>query len=199
MWRPFNDFLTPSQPPKRLDPESKARTSTAQPPERRRNPRIPFTAGVVAVEPRSQTEIAAHTTDLSSCGCYLDTMNPLPERTEIDLQLTKNGKSFRAKARVVHCQPGVGMGLLFTEIAPGERPMLERWLAELRGESVPELPAAASANPCVIASPPKIPDAPRTDEQAAIEELVSLLMEKHVVTEDEGEAILRRVRLSTEL
>ena len=198
MWKNFNDFVTPSQPPKRRDSGSKAGTSTAQPPERRRSPRAPFTAGVIAVEPRSQTEIAAHTTDLSSCGCYLDTMNPLPERTEIDLQLTKSGKSFRAKARVVHCQPGVGMGLLFTEIAPEERPMLERWLAELRGESVPE-PQAANPEPWIDASPPKIPNPARTDEQAAIEELVSLLMRKHVVTEDEGEAILRRVRLSTEL
>lgn len=126
-------------------------------------------------------------------------MNPLPERTEIHLQLTKNGKSFRAEARVVHCQSGVGMGLLFTEIAPAERPMLERWLAELRGETVSEAQAAANSEPCIIASPPKAPNPARTDEQAAIEELVSLLMQKHVVTEDEGEAILRRVRLSTEL
>jgi len=199
VWRPFNDFVTPSQPPKRQDSSSKAGTSTAQPPERRRSPRTPFTAGVVAVEPRSQTEIDAHTTDLSASGCYVDTMSPLPAQTEIDLRLTRNGKSFHTKARVMYCQSGVGMGLLFTEIAPQERPMIERWFAELRGESVPEPQPAASLEPSVVASPPKIPNPPRTDEQAAIEELVSLLMEKHVVTEDEGEAILRRLRLSAEL
>lgn len=197
MWKRFDDFITPKQPPKRRDSGAKAGTSTAQPPERRRSLRIPFTAGVVAVEPRSQTEIDAHTTDLSAYGCYVDTMSPLPAQTEIDLRLTRNGKSFHTRARVMYCQAGVGMGLLFTEIAPEERPMIERWFAELRGESAPEPQAAASDGP-TIASAPKISDAPRTAEQAAIEELVSLLMQKHVVTEDEGEAILRRVRLSTE-
>lgn len=75
--------------------------------------------------------------------------------------------------------------------------MLERWFAELRGESVPE-PQAASPGARSCASPPDIPGPPRTDERAAIEELVLLLIEKHVVTEDESETILRRVRLSTE-
>lgn len=76
----------------------------AQPLERWRSLSAPFTAGVVAVEPRSQAELDAHTTNLSALGCYVDTMSPLPAQTEIQLQLTKNGKSFHRKARVIYCQ-----------------------------------------------------------------------------------------------
>jgi hypothetical protein len=37
-------------------------------------------------------------------------MNPFPTGTEMNLRLTKNGKSFHTKARVTYCESGVGMG-----------------------------------------------------------------------------------------
>jgi hypothetical protein len=155
--------------------------------ERRSSPRGPFTAGVTAVEPASQTEIEAHTTDLSLGGCYIDTMNPFPTGTEMNLRLTKNGKSFHTKARVTYCQSGVGMGLLFTEIAPAQRPVLERWFSELRGESPPEPPIVENNDRPLHAN------VAEGSECYAVEDLVSLLTQKHVLTEDEAETILRRL------
>jgi hypothetical protein len=146
---------------------------------------------VTAVEPVSETEIDAHTTDLSLGGCYVDTMNPLPEGTETHLRLTKNGKSFHTKARVVYCQASVGMGLLFTEIAPAQRPVLDRWFSELRGESPPE--------PQIVKNGERTPDACATEggERYSMEDLVSLLTQKHVLTEDEGATILRKLSQSS--
>ncbi|MGD1211808.1 MAG: PilZ domain-containing protein [Candidatus Acidiferrales bacterium] len=189
------------RPEKDREPRNKDAPGSTAPdvPERRRSARSPFTAGVTAVEPVSQTEIEAHTTDLSAGGCYVDTMNPLPVETNINLRLTKNGKSFHTKARVMYCKAGVGMGLLFTEIAPVQRPILERWFAELRGEAQPEpLPAESPAVPghSNAASEPSVA---RSDEHYVVEDLVVLLVQKHVITEDEGEAILRRLRLNAEL
>lgn len=152
------------------------------------NPRLPFTAAVTALEPASLTEIEAHTTDLSVGGCYVDTMSPFPAETEVHLRLTNNGKSFHTKARVVYSQPGVGMGLLFSDIAPAQRSVLKRWLSDLRGESLPELPIVendARAHGGLVSE---------NDERNATGDLVVLLTQKHVLTEDEGETILRRLR-----
>lgn len=171
-----------------LNQEGRTQTENLSlPAERRRSPRRPFTAGVTAMEPVSQTEIEAHTTDLSLGGCYIDTMNPLPTGTEMHLRLTKNGKSFHTKARVIYCQSGVGMGLLFTEIAPAQRPVLERWFSELQGVSPLEPPIVENDGRALHAN------VAEGSERYAVEDLVSLLTQKHVLTEDEAETILRRL------
>lgn len=171
-----------------LNPEERKESGNALAfDERRLCPRCPFTAAVTAVEPASQTEIDAHTTDLSLGGCYVDAMNPLPAGTEIHLRLTKNGKSFHAKTRIVYSTPSVGMGLLFTEMARSQRPVLERWFAELRGDSPPEPPVVERNGQGAQAA------ALEGGERYAIEDLVILLTQRHVLTEDEGESILRRM------
>src|SRR5262249_39643449 len=101
--------------------------------ERRQNPRKPFTAGAIAVEPISEDDIQLHTSEITQGGCYLDALNSFPTGTEVQLRLTKNDLSFQTRARVIHCQNGVGMGLLFTQIPQAQRPVLEKWLADLNG------------------------------------------------------------------
>ena len=154
--------------------------------ERRDNPRLPFTAGATAIEPSSQAEIDAHTTDISNAGCYVDTMSPFPAGTEMHLRLTKNGKSFHTKARVIYCQAGMGMGLLFTHIAPAQRDVLEKWLSELQGESSSDVSLDHNAGTSGYAK------ASNDAERYAIQDLVLLLTNKHLLTEEEGETILRR-------
>lgn len=173
----------------------RARTASDQrrkvqktPGDRRTDPRLSFTAGVTAVEPCSQTELESHTSDVSGDGCFVDTMSPLPAGTEIHLRLTKNGRSFHTKARVIYCQVGVGMGLLFTEFAPAQRSVLERWFAELRGE-LPPAPLFVEKNDRPTCQTP-----PRIDERPIVEDLVLLLAQKHLLTEDESESILRRLK-----
>lgn len=164
-----------------------AQESSFQVSERRSDPRLPFTAGVIAVEPTSQAEMEAHTTDLSVGGCYVDTMSPFPAGTEMHLRLTKNGKSFHSKARVIYCQVGVGMGLLFTEIAPAQRSVLERWFSELRGESPLEPASPENGNY------ESTPGVAWSDQRLILEDLVTLLAQKHLLTEEEGEAFLKRL------
>ena len=81
----------------------------------------------------------------------------------------------------------VGMGLLFTEMARSQRPVLERWFAELRGDSPPEPPVVERNGQGAQAA------ALEGGERYAIEDLVILLTQRHVLTEDEGESILRRM------
>lgn len=156
------------------------------PVERRRTPRSAFTAAVVVVEPKSRTRIDAHTSDLSIGGCYVDTMSPFPQGTDVQLRLTTQEKSFNTKARVTYSLFGVGMGLGFTAVGPEQLSILEKWFAELRGELQPELRLADEEQPPYRATA-------NTEEHYVLEELLVLMMRKGVLTEEEGEPMLHRL------
>jgi hypothetical protein len=155
--------------------------------EHRRNPRWPFTASVSVLEPVSGAHIEAHTADLGPGGCFLDTMNSFPPGTKVQMRMTKDGRSIEADAVVAYSQVGVGMGLSLTTVAPGHRAVLDHWYAELRGEVRPA-PHTLNEVKEVQAS-----NILQTETDYALEELLVALMRKGLLTEEEGEPILRRL------
>src|ERR1035438_3981818 len=106
--------------------------------ERRRDLRFPFTASVDAVEPKSETKIGGRTSDISSGGCYVDTICPFPVETIIKVRLTKDKVTFEADAKVVISQVGMGMGVAFISAMPQQIRIFQKWLNELQGKSSPE-------------------------------------------------------------
>jgi hypothetical protein len=103
--------------------------------DRRAHPRYEFTAAVEVVVAGSGTRIQTRLRDLSQEGCYVDTESPLPLGTATDVRITKGGHRFAARARVVFCQVGRGMGLVFTTVEPRQLGTLEKWLGESRETS----------------------------------------------------------------
>src|SRR5579863_1057705 len=85
----------------------------ADPSERRRNVRFPFTAALEAVESKSGTKVSGRTSDLSLGGCYVDTLSPFPVGTEAKIRILREKESFEANAKVVYSAIGMGMGLAF--------------------------------------------------------------------------------------
>lgn len=158
--------------------------------ERRTSSRVPFTAEITAVEQRSQASVVSRTSDLSKGGCYVDTMTPFPVGTEMHIRLTRSNTSFHAKANVIYSQIGMGMGLAFTDIAPAQRVVLQKWLAELRDD----LPGPTVSDESVAYGQRQGKDEPKSGAVLALEELVVLLAEKHLINEDESEAILHRLK-----
>jgi hypothetical protein len=114
-------------------------------------------------------------------------MNPFPAGTEMQLRRTKDGKSFNAKAKVAYSQIGVGMGVLFAATEPEQLLTLEKWFAELRGETRPV--------PNVLADEeqPLYRATAKNEEHYILEELLVLMMRKGLLTEEEGEPILHRL------
>ncbi len=155
--------------------------------ERRRFPRYPFTASVEAVELTSQTRIQGRTTDLSRGGCYVDTINPLPEQTTVRIRLTRENRSVEAQAKVVYSVVGMGMGVMFVSADREQLLALERWIGQLSGElpseaNVPEPPdqtcAATNSN----------------DAQAdVLSELVIELMRQGVLSGEKGKEMLGKL------
>jgi hypothetical protein len=101
--------------------------------ERRHDPRYAFVADVELIDAESGTTIAAHTSDFSRGGCYVDTINPLPEHTEVALRLRKSTEMLETRARVVYSSGGLGMGLMFSVLDAPAQTLIEKWVAQLCG------------------------------------------------------------------
>ncbi|MBZ5700841.1 MAG: PilZ domain-containing protein [Acidobacteriia bacterium] len=97
--------------------------------ERRAAPRYSLILAAEIHVEASNTKAAARSSDISSTGCYLDTLNPLPTGTSLILRLTQSGEHFITHARVVYAIPGMGMGVAFVHVPAPQQAVLERWLA----------------------------------------------------------------------
>lgn len=98
--------------------------------ERRGSRRYPFFASAELTESTSGALSKASTSDLGSNGCFLDTINPLPAGTVINIQITYQGQVFAAGGAVAHSHPNLGMGVKFIALESGCASMLESWLHE---------------------------------------------------------------------
>lgn len=156
-------------------------------PERRASVRYPFTAAADVVEPLSNARISARSSDLGRGGCFIDTINPFPVGTVVNLRLKLEQNTFSTQARVVYAQAGMGMGLAFLSVEPDQLWVLEKWLGTLSGELPPELSGHESG-------------APQQQESHAspeagfvLNELIITLMRKRLLTEAEGKALLQKL------
>ena len=96
--------------------------------ERRRSPRYRFIAEAEVIEIDNDTKLRARTNDLSIGGCFLDTLNPLPKRTEIQVRIYHGGAVFDARGTVAFVVPNLGMGIAFTKIDSNQAVILQDWL-----------------------------------------------------------------------
>ncbi|HKV23364.1 MAG TPA: PilZ domain-containing protein [Candidatus Acidoferrum sp.] len=99
--------------------------------ERRRAPRYQFVADAELVETKSGAKSRVRTGDLSLGGCFLDTLNPPPEGTDIQVTIFRANCRFTAFGRVVVSFPRQGIGVAFAPVAPDQQPTLDEWLREL--------------------------------------------------------------------
>jgi hypothetical protein len=98
--------------------------------EQRGSTRYPFFASAELTESTSTAPTTAHTSNLGSNGCFLDTSNPLPAGTIVSIQITYQGQVFAARGVVAHSHPNTGMGLKFIALESGCASILETWLDE---------------------------------------------------------------------
>jgi hypothetical protein len=125
-------MIDPNERPDRGKPTT---GEGSEPAERRAVRRCPFVASVELTDLSSKTQrISARTSELGIGGCYIETPNPFPEGTLVQLRIFRKHGVFETKAKVVYShsiQLNSGMGLAFKEMAPNQRSLLEDWLAEV--------------------------------------------------------------------
>lgn len=103
----------------------------SRPTKQRSVRRCPLVASAEVTEPRSRALLSGRTSEIGLGGCYVDALNSFPEGTLVAVRILRDQGTFETTARVVYSDPGFGMGLAFTEMAPGQRSLLETWLAEI--------------------------------------------------------------------
>lgn len=168
-------------------PESKktAQDNSASTPvqesERRTNDRQMFTVTAEVVEFVTGARFSSRTMDLGPGGCFVDTTNPLPVSTKVQLKLTKGQTTLQTGGTVVYSQNGLGMGIAFSNLEPEQQKSLDSWLSGMAAER----PLAAKpAEEGTRATPNQLSDA------RAIKRLLRLLVMKGIFTEAEASSVL---------
>jgi len=98
--------------------------------ERRSAPRHAMVLAAEVLELPRGTKLNARTADISRTGCYVDTMNPIPPGSEVQLRITHRTETFVAKGRVVYVSYGLGMGIAFVSVEDQQLARLDLWFSE---------------------------------------------------------------------
>jgi hypothetical protein len=103
----------------------------------RANPRFSFFANA-EVTLRDGTGVRAQLAELSSRGCYIDTLAPIPLRTKLRLRICDGMSTCELQGRVLYMHSGggfgiFGMGVLFEEMGAEQQSAIDTWLRELAG------------------------------------------------------------------
>ena len=102
------------------------------PPERREKRRVPryaFIASAKELDVATKTELPGRVSEISEYGCFIDTLNPFPDQTQISVTVEHNQQVFRAVGKVIYVMPNMGMGVAFTEMKDEAAKILKEWLA----------------------------------------------------------------------
>jgi hypothetical protein len=102
---------------------------------RRTTPRFSFIAEAEVTGFWDGTCVVARISELSSRGCYVDTVNPFPMGADLRLRIRYSCSTCEMPGKVIYTHSGYGMGVVFGEIAAGPRATLDAWLGELARKS----------------------------------------------------------------
>jgi hypothetical protein len=108
--------------------------------KRRANPRFSFFAEA-EVTLDDGTSVLGQISELSSRGCYIDMLQPLPIGTELRLRISDGTSSSELPGKVIYMHSGGGLGIfgigvLFGEMTVREYSALDMWLRELAGRRI---------------------------------------------------------------
>jgi hypothetical protein len=99
--------------------------------DRRQNKRYTFSATAEVVETVSGARLSTRAADLSQEGCYLDSLNPFPIGSNVRVRISWGGAELTCTAVVRDSQPGMGMGIAFTNLNDARKALIESWIKRL--------------------------------------------------------------------
>ena len=155
-------------------------------PERRIASRFSFTAAAEVTELRSQARSIGRSSDLSTEGCYVDTLSTFGVGVAVHVRLERDMHEFEAQAVVINTQMSMGMGLAFTNIRPESQAILRTWIAVLSSEW-PSGPERFTTDPGAGFRETIV------DLRQVLKELIELMVRKKTIGENEGAGLLRRI------
>jgi hypothetical protein len=152
-------------------PENATSTAHQVGDERRRHLRVPFTASVEVIEPKSKAQVTGRTSDLSLGGCYVDAISSFPAGSAVLVRITRGEDLFEGRAKVVYAQVGMGMGIAFVSHSQPHAEILQKWLLEIGGKA-PASQMASQAGVITKGLPTNnLPNSPSTKVEGGHREL----------------------------
>jgi hypothetical protein len=156
------------------------------PADRRAAERYFFSEAGEILDVSSGARLKVRIADISMEGCYMDTMNPFPVDTLVRVTIRRNGAQFISAGAVRNSQQGMGMGIVFAELAGLERTLLGQWI----GES-----ASPGSKPAKAEPPKAITTAPNGD--LLVRRLIELLRKKGQLSDAEIKYLFRDAHSDT--
>jgi len=98
--------------------------------DRRAHPRHALMAAAEVTDPPTGMRMKARTSDVSLGGCYINTLNPFPLGTQLQLKIEHGEATVEIEAYVSTRHEGLGMGLAFKHLGGEQKLLLERWMPE---------------------------------------------------------------------
>jgi hypothetical protein len=98
--------------------------------ERRSGPRYLIIADTELTDTASDSTRSGRTSELSISGCFIDTGNPAPAGTKLQVRISQRDTTFTALGCVMSVIPNTGMSIAFTSIEPHQLSILQEWLPE---------------------------------------------------------------------
>ena len=99
------------------------------------NPRFSFIAEAELAMHGDGPCLVARISELSSRGCYVDTVSPFPVGTELQVRIRFGCSTCELPGSVIYTHSGFGMGVRFGETTSEHRVTLDAWLDELAHKS----------------------------------------------------------------
>jgi PilZ domain len=160
--------------------------------DKRQHPRVPVSVGVEIVEARTRVRITGRATDFGVGGCYVDTMNTFAEGTPVEVLLHWEGRTLHLQALVSYAvnARSIGMGLSFTGTSAAEGATLLDWVTGVGGKPPQELPQGRAPE---IGPRGKTKPAQEHRLEEIIDDLVTLLVRRQVLSESEGAELHHRI------
>lgn len=171
-----------NRPPHKIADQPQKRGSGEA--ERRVSERFTFSAVAELVDVVSLTRITACVSDISSSGCYLDVINVFVPGTKAQLAIRHANVQFDALAIVAYSLPGMGIGVTFNAINHEMSAVLDRGIAELKGEVAP-VEATPEVNR-MVQNYPRI-------ERHILGRLIGLMMRKNMLAREEDADLLNEL------
>jgi hypothetical protein len=106
--------------------------------ELRRATRYSIVASVEIRERRTDMVVRARTSDLSTAGCYVDTLNPLPASTDVELRISYRDEIVAIRGAVAYSKANMGMGIEFVEVQVNQLKVLQKWFDEIKRSPLTE-------------------------------------------------------------
>jgi hypothetical protein len=163
----------------------------------------------VAIEGTSMS-VPAKVTDISMSGCYVEMLSPLPVETLVEVTLNPGDTTFHVHGKVRSSQMGMGMGIAFTGVSPGDFEKLRKLAPPDTGVLERAMPPPAPAPPPVqhpssppprpsAANPPSAPGSPSARQATtsdALEAVVRVLFRKGILSRSELAEELEKILVS---